>query len=89
MVADLDAGDVGADLLDDAGALVAEHVGEHLGRQEAAHGDVGVAQAGGDDAHQHLVGARPVEVDLGEGEGLAGGLDEGDGGLHGANLATT
>ena len=32
--------------------------------------------------------ARALELDLGEGEGLAGGLDESDGGLHGVNLAT-
>ena len=32
---------------------------------------------------QHLVGARALQVDLGEGERLAGGLDESDGRLHG------
>ena len=84
VVADLDAGDVRADLLHHARALVAEHVGEHLRRQEAADGDVGVAEAGRHDAHQHLVGARALQVDLGQGERLAGGLDESDGRLHGA-----
>ncbi len=74
MVALGDPGDVGADLLDDAGALVAEDPGEHLGRQAVAQREVGVAQAGRHDAHQHLVGARLVEVDLLEDERWPGSL---------------
>ncbi len=82
MVADLDAADVGADRLDDPRALVAEHVREHLGGQEALEVDVGVAQARGDDADQHLVGPGAVELDLVEDEVPALLVDDGDGGPH-------
>ncbi len=48
--------------------------------QEALEMDVGVAQAGGDDAHQHLVGARALEIDLVEDEVPALLVHDGDGG---------
>ena len=56
--------DVLADLLDDAGALVAAD-DRQLERQVAGHQVlVGVAHAGGGDLHQHLTGLGLVEVDL-------------------------
>ena len=86
MVADRDVLDTGADLLDDSGALVAEDVGEHLGGQERAHGDVGVAQAGGHDPHEHLALAGVVELYLDQLEVLARRLDQRHRRLHASNL---
>ena len=74
-------GDGGADPLDDAGALVAEHAGEREGQPARGHAEVGVAQAGGGHPDQDLVGAGLVELDVDQGEGGAAGLD--DGGLGG------
>ena len=53
-----------ADLLHHASALVAEH--DRRGERDGAveHRDVGVAQAGVDDAHHHLVGARAAHLDV-------------------------
>ena len=57
MVARLHVGDLGADLLDDARALVPEH--RRRGPRDGAvdDADVAVADAGGGDAHEDL--ARP------------------------------
>lgn len=76
MVARRDAGDGGADGLDDARALVAQDPGQREGQSAARHPQVGVAQAGGDHADQRLVRARRVEDDVAEGEGRAAGLDD-------------
>jgi hypothetical protein len=63
VVARLDAGDPGADLDDDAGALVAEDRREDALRIVAGEREgIGVADAGGLDLHQHLAGTRAVEV---------------------------
>ena len=65
----LDGGDVGADRLDDAGAVRAEDLGRLLGRREPvlAHGDVdGVHGRGGDldeDLRRSGLGRRDVLVD--------------------------
>jgi hypothetical protein len=62
----LQPGDARPDLLDDAGAFVPADDGE-TGRQVAvAQVLVGMAQAGGREADQHLAGLRPVQVDLGD-----------------------
>ena len=71
MVARRDRGHVGADLLDDARALVAEHRGQRHRVPLVAHDQVGVADPGGGDPHQHLVGPHRPELDLLEGEGGA------------------
>ena len=58
MVADLDAGHALADFLDDTAAFVAEDHREQAFRIGTGQRErIGVANAGGDDAHQHL--ARP------------------------------
>ncbi len=55
-----------ADLLHDAGALVAEYGREAPLRVLPAHGvGVGVADAGGGEPHQHFAGPGAFEVDLG------------------------
>ena len=83
MVADRDAGDAGADLADDAGALVAEDAREQPVRIEPVEGvGVGMADAGRHDLDEHLAGARAVEVDLDHLERLLGGEGDGGAGLH-------
>ena len=67
-------GDVGADLGDDAGDLVAGHDREGLRAPVAADGvDVGVADAGVLDLDQDVVGADVAALDGGGGQRLAGG----------------
>jgi hypothetical protein len=63
VIADLQAGDPGADLRHDAGPLMPAAVGE-VPDDAVGLGDVvvGVAQAGRDHPDQHLVVAGPVEV---------------------------
>ncbi len=59
--------------------FVAQDAGEHAFRILAGQGEgVGVADAGGDDAHQHLAGLRRRDVHLDDLQRLVGG--EGDGG---------
>ena len=61
-----------ADRLDDAGALVPEHGRRIAGRIDAGGGvHVGVADAAGDEPHEHLAGARLGEVELLHDERLA------------------
>ncbi len=55
MVAHLDGGDVGADRLDDACALVAEHDRHRVGERAFDDLEVGMAQPRRHDAHQHIV----------------------------------
>ena len=69
-----------------AGALVTEDVGEHLGREEGAHRDVGVAQAGRDDPHQHLALAGLVELHVYQLEVLARTVDHRHRRLHDGTL---
>ena len=69
--------------LDDAGALVAEHAGRVAGRVGAGGGvEVGVADAAGDEADEHLAGLRLGEVELLDDEGLAELLEDGGTDLH-------
>ena len=67
-VADLDVGDGRADLVDPAGVLVAEHVGQLdaglLGPLALLDVQVGAAQPGAADAHDHVV--RPGDLGLGD-----------------------
>ena len=80
-----DLGDRGADRLDDAGALVAEHARRVAGRVGAGRGvQVGVADAAGGQPHQHLTRTGPVELHFLDGERLGELLENG-----GANLRTT
>ncbi len=65
VVAGRERGDPVADPLDDAGALVPEH-GRGVAGGVGAGGrvEVGVADATGDEPHEHLAGARLGQVDL-------------------------
>jgi hypothetical protein len=85
LVAGGDRGDRGADGLDHAGTLVAEDAGQREGQGADRDAEVGVAETGGDDADDHLVGAGLVQLDVGQRERGAGGLDDrgGGGGAHG------
>jgi hypothetical protein len=80
-------GDGGADGLDDPGSLVPEYSGQRERQSAARDTEVGVAQAAGHDPDEGLVGAGCVELDVGEGEGRAPGLDHGctGGGGHRRN----
>ena len=65
VVAGRERGDAVADALDDAGALVPEHGRRVAGRVGAGGGvEVGVADAAGDEPHEHLAGPRLGQVDL-------------------------
>jgi hypothetical protein len=79
MVAGFDAGDAFAHFLDDARALVAEHGREQPLRVLPGQGvGVGVADAGGDNLHQHFTGFRAGHVDFFNNQGFA--CFPGDGG---------
>ena len=85
MVAGRDARHALADLLDDPGALVAEHGRGVAGRVGAARRvEVGVADAAGGEAHEHLTRSRPVELDVLDDERLGELLQNGGANLHGA-----
>jgi hypothetical protein len=70
----------GDDGLTHADTLVAEHARRWERRGADGDAEIGVAQAGGDDADEDLFGARGVELDIGRGEAGAGGLDDRGGG---------
>jgi hypothetical protein len=54
-----------ADLLDDPGAFMAEHHRPATAAQRAlCKMEIGVADARGRDAHEHLVVSRRIELDL-------------------------
>ena len=72
VVADLDPRDARADLLDDPGALVAEHHRQPGLEVAVRDVHVGVAQAGVRVADQHLALPGPVEVELLDLDRLAG-----------------
>src|SRR5690606_688461 len=74
-------GNAGADLLDDAGAFVAEDRWPRQGRI-GQHGEVGVAQPGGDDPDENVTGARLGELDLIKSHRAVVGGGEGRGDLH-------
>ena len=70
---DREVGHAVADLLDDAGALVPEHARQGEGDEPFPGAEVGVAEAGRDDADQHLVALRALDLDLLEHERLVVG----------------
>ncbi len=72
-VAFLDISDIRADVLDDAAALVTEEEGEDVRAEDAVlGGEVGVADAAGEDADQGVVGAEGVDLELFDLTGFAG-----------------
>ena len=73
------------DRVDHAGALVAQHHRQRHGPLAVHVGQVGAADAGGQQPHAHLVAARRVEVELAHLERLVG-LDQ-DGGADADRLA--
>ena len=75
VIADLDVAHVGADSLDDAGALVAEDHGTRTVQRAVEVVVVAVAQAGRDRPHQDLATDRLVVLDIGDGE-LVGIVEE-------------
>ena len=78
VVAGLKERDPLADLLDHAGALVAEHRRGVAGRVRARRRvEVGVADAAGLEPHQHLARARLLELDLLHGQRLPELLENG------------
>jgi len=70
-------GHAGADLRDDAGAFVAQHQGQRQRKFLLHDDDVRMAHAGGDDADDHLVVARIVELQGLDRERPAGVADHG------------
>src|SRR4029079_14241941 len=65
MVAWLDAGDAGTDFLDDTAAFVTEDYREHAFGVGAGQCEgVGVTNARGDDANEHLAGLRTLQIDF-------------------------
>ena len=83
MIAFLQRGDAGADVDDDARALVTEdHREEPLRVGARARELVGVADAGRADLHQDLAGLRSIEIDGFDDERLAGFVGDGGTGLH-------
>ena len=73
MVARPKAGHPGADLADDAGALMAQNGRKHPFRVGTRQREgVRMADAGGHNLDKHLAGARTVEIDFHDFKGLAG-----------------
>lgn len=68
-----------ADVLDDAGALVAEDARKREGNPARADTEVGGAQTDGGHTHEDLSGAGIIERDLPRNEGRTGSLDDGCG----------
>ncbi len=63
MIADGDATRGRSDLFDDAGRLVPEHDRHREAQRSLDHFEVGVAQAGGANPHQHIVGFQRMRGD--------------------------
>jgi hypothetical protein len=71
VVAHLDAGDALADGLDDAAPFMAQDAGEDAFRIGTGEGEgIGVADAGGDDAHPHFARLGRHDLDFFDGQGL-------------------
>ena len=80
VIAGPEPGDVGADLLDDAGGLVTQHDGHRLGDSAVDVMQVGMAEAAGGGADADLVRAGIAQGDVADDDGLAHLLE--DGGFH-------
>ena len=73
--------------LDDAGSLMTEDARRVTGRIGArGRVQVGVANAAGDEANQHLAGPRLRELDLLNNERLAERLEHGSANLHATTI---
>ena len=76
-----------ADRLDGAAALVAEHARRVAGRVGAGRRvEVGVADAAGEQAHEHLAGTGPGELDVLHGQGRPELLEDRSTNSHGRSL---
>lgn len=82
MIARRDLGDAQADRHHHARPFMAQDRWERLAQQSVAAGDVGVAQACRDDAHQHLMQPDLRQIDRFDREGIAGIVADGSGCLH-------
>ena len=80
MIAGLHVIDVGADLLDDAGRLVAKHRRQRMRIEPFHEVQVGVAKAGDGGANQDLTRARIRQADVFDDQRLVDFMQ--DGGLH-------
>ena len=80
MIAGLHIGDVGADLLDDAGELVTEHRRQRMRIEPFHEMQVGVAEPGDGGADQHLARAGLLQADVLDHQRLVDFIQ--DGGLH-------
>ena len=87
VIARLDVGHFLADLLNDAGGLVAEDGGRREHPQTLDEVQVGVADAAGDGADEYLAAAGLIDVDVVDLEWLAGAVE--DGGFHGGSLVVS
>ena len=77
-----DGGDLGSDCLDDAGSLVAQHNRRLIGSVARDDAQIGVADSGSDDPHEHLVRAQIVDMKLFQREGAVGGAQNSSGGVY-------
>ncbi len=84
MIAGREAGHALAHVLDNPGALVPEH-GRRIAGGIGAAGrvEIGVTDAAGRQAHKHLTGAGPVELDVTDDERLGELLENCGADLHG------
>ncbi|MGX1297711.1 hypothetical protein AB7M75_007619 [Bradyrhizobium ottawaense] len=80
MVTRLDVSDIGADLLDHAGGLVAEHRGQRMRIEPFHEMQVGVTEPGDRGADQDFARARLRQADVLDDERLVDFIE--DGGLH-------
>ncbi len=64
MIARLDVGDIGADLLDHAGGFVPQHRGQRMRIKPLHEMQVGVAEPGDTGADQHLARSRLLQADV-------------------------
>jgi hypothetical protein len=94
VVADLQVGNARTQLLDDAGALVAEHHRQRPRPVAVDHREIRMAEADRAHLQQHFAGAGRVELDLGDHERERFGIgrrgahagQDGSAGLHGGML---
>ena len=88
VVAEIDRAHGASDGLDHAGPLVTEHGRQRDGVLLVADVQIGLADAGGHDAHQDLVGTRGLELEFAELERRGLLVDYGGRYLHLANPPT-